>query len=272
MFQINGNIKRYIIYLFLLFIIIAFTLNSSLAQVDQLATVHGSIYKPDSYELLDNSIVKVNSTPPQSQIAKEGFYSFVLSPGNYTINASYYKNQNLFAYKEENIVINQSGDYLIDIILLPVSNSSLDFTEILSSAKNDPSLILQDKNTLNVFILTIIAIFIFIGIIILIFFSKRKSNENNDISTEDILVENLDSLPKYVSEGEPLPEDLQQVMNILVANGGRISQRDLRHKIKYSEAKVSLMVSDLENRGIIEKFKKGRGNILIIKNQNDQNI
>ncbi|MGM0771995.1 MAG: helix-turn-helix transcriptional regulator, partial [Halobacteriota archaeon] len=35
-------------------------------------------------------------------------------------------------------------------------------------------------------------------------------------------------------------------------------------KLSYSEAKVSLIVSDLENRGLVEKFKKGRGNIIII--------
>jgi uncharacterized membrane protein len=40
--------------------------------------------------------------------------------------------------------------------------------------------------------------------------------------------------------------------------------------LPYSEAKVSLIVSDLESRGIIKKIKKGRGNILIINKPGEQ--
>ncbi|WP_445475603.1 helix-turn-helix transcriptional regulator [Methanococcoides methylutens] len=60
------------------------------------------------------------------------------------------------------------------------------------------------------------------------------------------------------------PRKLQEVPDIIGSNGGRINQKDLRSKLSYSEAKVSLIVSDLENRGLVEKFKKGRGNIIII--------
>jgi hypothetical protein len=69
-----------------------------------------------------------------------------------------------------------------------------------------------------------------------------------------------------ITKAEPpvLPDDLQEVLDIVIANGGRITQKDLRGKLRYSEAKVSLIVSDLENRGLVDKFKKGRGNIIII--------
>ncbi len=35
----------------------------------------------------------------------------------------------------------------------------------------------------------------------------------------------------------------------------------------YSEAKVSLMLDDLENKGLIKKIKKGRSNIIIAEVQ-----
>ncbi|MEZ5335080.1 MAG: winged helix-turn-helix transcriptional regulator [Methanolobus sp.] len=68
---------------------------------------------------------------------------------------------------------------------------------------------------------------------------------------------------EYVSQLEggkwqDLPDDLRQVVAILEKNDGRITQKELRTKVKHSEAKVSLMVSDLENRGVVRKFKKGR--------------
>jgi uncharacterized membrane protein len=61
-----------------------------------------------------------------------------------------------------------------------------------------------------------------------------------------------------------LPEDLKDLLELIKDSGNRITQRELRKKSPYSESKVSLMLSDLEERGLIEKFKKGRGNIIRI--------
>ncbi|AKB12711.1 Uncharacterized membrane protein [Methanosarcina thermophila] len=61
-----------------------------------------------------------------------------------------------------------------------------------------------------------------------------------------------------------LPDDLKEILELVRASGNRISQRELRKKSPYSESKVSLMLSDLEERGLIEKFKRGRGNIIRI--------
>lgn len=65
----------------------------------------------------------------------------------------------------------------------------------------------------------------------------------------------------------PLPADLQEVMDIIRGQGGRITQKDLRSRLKYSEGKVSLMLADLERRELIEKFKRGRGNVVILKDE-----
>ncbi len=61
-----------------------------------------------------------------------------------------------------------------------------------------------------------------------------------------------------------LPEDLKELLDLVRASGNRITQRELRKKSPYSESKVSLMLSDLEERGLVEKFKRGRGNIIRI--------
>ena len=74
-----------------------------------------------------------------------------------------------------------------------------------------------------------------------------------------------------------LPDDLKEILELIRANGNRITQRELRKKSRYSESKVSLMLSDLEVRGLIEKFKKGRGNIIripdeyVLKQEGDEN-
>jgi uncharacterized membrane protein len=90
--------------------------------------------------------------------------------------------------------------------------------------------------------------------------------ENLEVSTP--LSEN--ELKKSNSSAHPknhkinLPEDLREILNVIRASGNRITQRELRKKSPYSESKVSLMLSDLEERGLIEKFKRGRGNIIRI--------
>lgn len=61
-----------------------------------------------------------------------------------------------------------------------------------------------------------------------------------------------------------LPEDLKELLELIRNSGNRITQREIRKKSPYSESKVSLMLSDLEQRGLIEKFKRGRGNIIRI--------
>jgi uncharacterized membrane protein len=65
----------------------------------------------------------------------------------------------------------------------------------------------------------------------------------------------------------PLPSDLQEVIDIIRGQRGRITQKELCGRLKCSDAKVSLMLADLERRNFIEKFKKGRGNVVVLKDE-----
>ncbi|AKB57752.1 helix-turn-helix transcriptional regulator [Methanosarcina barkeri] len=108
-----------------------------------------------------------------------------------------------------------------------------------------------------------------------------KENEKELVESElqkekqGILSEKADDKPTESPETEttaskkklPLPADLQEVMDIIRGQGGRITQKDLRSKLKYSEGKVSLMLADLERRELIEKFKRGRGNVVILRDE-----
>lgn len=72
------------------------------------------------------------------------------------------------------------------------------------------------------------------------------------------------------SPSGPVPADLQEILDILKSQGGRMTQKDMRQRLKYSEGKVSLMLLDLEKRGKIKKFKKGRGNVLFLVDEDDE--
>lgn len=106
------------------------------------------------------------------------------------------------------------------------------------------------------------------------------STESVSIASQVIEPEHKISLEKPVENPEiktldprkklPLPADLHEVMGIIRGQNGRITQRDLCSRLKCSEAKVSLMLFDLEKRELIEKFKKGRGNIVILRDEEHQ--
>lgn len=95
------------------------------ALADSTSTVHGSVYGWDTFEPLENAVVEVNSTPSQSMVAKYGLYSFDLVPGDYKITARYYQNSTLTYSAEETIKIENQGNYVLDLLLLPVYSDEL---------------------------------------------------------------------------------------------------------------------------------------------------
>jgi uncharacterized membrane protein len=88
--------------------------------------------------------------------------------------------------------------------------------------------------------------------------SLEKSEVNPEIDIQD------------TKKKLPLPSDLQEVMDIIRGQRGRITQKELCGRLKCSDAKVSLMLADLERRNLIEKFKKGRGNVVVLKDEEQQ--
>jgi len=55
------------------------------------------------------------------------------------------------------------------------------------------------------------------------------------------------------------------VVDALKRCGNRLTQKELREKVTFGEAKTSLVVAELEEAGIVKKIKQGRGNIIVLK-------
>ena len=105
-------------------------------------------------------------------------------------------------------------------------------------------------------------------------FSEEPEADSADSLDECFEISSRFTAPVSAESGDPqedressLPDDLKELLELIRNNGNRITQRELRKKSPYSESKVSLMLSDLEERGLIEKFKKGRGNIIRIPDE-----
>ncbi|ADE36096.1 Uncharacterized membrane-associated protein/domain protein [Methanohalophilus mahii DSM 5219] len=255
------------------------------AAAEETATVHGSLYNWYTLEPQEDVILEINTTPAQTIVASNGIYAFTLEPGSYLIKARGYENGKLTSYSEEEITIKKQGDYVIDILLYPAYEEDIeDFNDtelnnLTTSVEEDTRIVEETSDDRdNSYYLLILIIPLLIVAIYFYRHNKEKNVKNSVTSSPDISeIEQAHELEKAGEKShtsrpkeaetkeEELPADLKEILAIIQKAGGRITQKDLRQKLNCSEAKTSLMIADLQRRGLIDKFKKGRGNILVLK-------
>lgn len=222
----------------LLFVLLLFTGTATAA------VLHGTVYDIELNEL-NNVIVEVDSTPHQRFVSKDGVYTFNLLPGNYTITANYTDGLDSFTV-DEKVQISDDGDYVFDMFIFPsLDNEAQDMLDSSDIVEIDDD-VLNGTEELAGWIAVIGVLAFLLAAAYLIF--KPKKSTGVDKTNED------------------LPDkDLNNMIELIRKEGGRITQKQLRKQIPMSEAKISLMVSDLEHKGTIKKVKKGRGNLIILK-------
>ena len=266
------------------------------------ATVHGATYASDTLELLNDTVINVNSNPPQSIVAKDGTYSFELVPGEYTITARYYQNSTLTYSKETALKIEDEGNYVLDLLLYPVSENQVresiaDKTNNFNIGNPTEQIGTNSSSLRNLSL--VLTLFLLLGGGYILSRGRKKMEKDqfqertfntpglltnilgkNAISgvkpeTEDVggvasvtesIIEPADNseIDNTALKKLPLPGDLHEVLGVIRGHKGRITQKDLRSRLEYSEVKVSLMLSELEKRGLIKKLKNGRENIVIL--------
>jgi len=169
---------------------------------------------------------------------------------------------------EEEINVVGDGEFVFDLFLFP---SFADEDEILADTGEISVEEVEEKKGFAKYSLWsyLIALGIFliaIGRVILarkkygrLRKGRKKKEEVNKIVENEELSE---------SEGEDVEgsDYLEEALEIIKKNEGRISQKKLRKEMMHlSEAKISLILTELEHKGKIEKIKKGRGNVVILK-------
>jgi uncharacterized membrane protein len=255
------------------------------AEIVSAATIHGAVYNP-SLTLIKNVQLEINTTPKQTQISKDGLFFFYVPPGNYKIVAIKQYNNTLIYLANKIIEIDKDGEYNIDVIAEPIPG-----VKIPDEDDSIPDIIFQ-KYGYVFYIVVIIAVILTALVLFLIIrlsIQKKKLTANNAKHEIKTIIGNIDTplnihpteietnlqvsteknAEETHKEEEKIPEqqtDLNEVLKIIKEEGGRTTQKDIRKKIPLSEAKVSLMISELEAKGKVEKIKKGRGNIIVLKN------
>ncbi|MFH0970932.1 MAG: hypothetical protein V1835_00030 [Candidatus Micrarchaeota archaeon] len=228
------------------------------------AQIQGYTYDFYTLELLNNTIVQINTQPMQQIVAKNGIYSFTISPGTYELEAGFYRNTEIILYTIENVSIADDGIFELDLLLEPVENStySIEIPEFPEEEGNGG----QD----------IVLILVGVGsVLFLIYYNHKRHVGLLDVKAKGEKLEVPKEAEKEIKEVEiELPkititagekkvsEEAERVLDIIRKSEGRIQQKELRKIFKFSEAKMSNLLDELEEAGKIRRIKKGRGNLI----------
>jgi uncharacterized membrane protein len=237
----SGNscrwVCREIVWVFIL--LLAFPLASYLASA---ATIKGTAYDPDLRPMKD-VVLEINTTPVQKYVAKDGSFLFSLPIGTYNISATFETQTEVF-FATDIITVNDEGRYLRDLFLEPKTKAVPQ-----NQTASDNSFYQVYKPYFFFGGGTILGLLIIWLSYFLI--TRTKVMEAKKEAGKDA--------------GDVTKDELEKVLGIIRKSGGRATQKDIRKEIPYSEAKISLMISELEEKGRVKKIKKGRGNIIILK-------
>jgi uncharacterized membrane protein len=212
------------------------------------ATLYGNVYDL-SLRKVDGAILEVNTTPSQFFIATDGAYSFEVSRGVYEIAAKEQEDGHIVGWEQRNITVPQEGRYVIDFILFPViEEDKLDEVDFAAVVGDNNSMV----GVTVVIILAAVAVYVMYYRKAPAAAEKDEQNGKKDTAAEEKSVYGDD-------------EYVEKILEFVKKRGGRTTQKDIRKEIPLSEAKISLLIAELEHKGKFEKIKKGRGNIIILK-------
>jgi len=233
----------------LFFLILSLIIPSSLA-----ASLHGKVFDYN-FRIANFSVVQINTVPEQLMVATDGKYSFNVPEGNYVISAFLKDSLNRTIYSlKDNISIVDEGDYVLDLIMFP--QEDLDELDLENDINTDIDGDSKDQAQK--------IILIAVGLILIILFAwlycvafKKCKKEGKKEKKEESKEGNV-----QVKTANEEADDLADLLGFIRKNK-RVTQKDIRRNFPLSEAKISLILTDLESQGKIRKIKKGRGNIII---------
>lgn len=221
-------------------------------------TLKGTIYN-DQLEPEVNVLVEINTVPEQRFLSKNGLYSFNVPPGNYTLTA--FKGDIMV---DDSVEIVNQGEFVYDIFLIANLGDEEDLL-------NDTQQQLFDEEPGFSWQYVMARWQYGVAGLIIVFLLYRVWRARKKYGSlwkfrRRVKQESAKSVEQHTEELAKEPGYIESALEIIQKHDGRITQKELRKEMLYlSEAKVSLIITELEHKGQIEKVKKGRGNVIILK-------
>ena len=241
------------------------------------ALVKGDIYDADTLSLAENAIVRVNTVPEQMKVADNGSYSFEIPAGNYTITAAKYENKTPVLVERKNLSIVDNGTYVLDLLLFPETDFLMpalgnlqgdglenEMPNVTSAKSPDVMAARPDNSTIylqaGALLLALLAAAWFV-------LAKAQGKSLPSVKKSHATAKKRQKTTRPANPKEEkkliiLTADQKQAIGILRSSGGVATQKEVRRAMPYSESNVSLVLTELEEVGLVKRFKRGRGNII----------
>ncbi|MFT4308228.1 MAG: helix-turn-helix transcriptional regulator [Candidatus Woesearchaeota archaeon] len=199
-----------------------------LLPVVSAATLSGTVYGPD-LGVVEWAILTVEGDVEQVIVITNGSYSLELDAGSYRL---FIESGELF--EEASLSLPQDGSFIRDFILLP----SLDVPNLPVIPEFSEPEALSDPPS------RVLWPWIFGFLLACFAVAFVLMHTRRPVSFDDYE---------------------RAVIEALITHEGRATQKQIRSRVPFSEAKASLVISDLAQRGVVRKFKQGRGNIVVLQ-------
>ncbi|MFT4310271.1 MAG: helix-turn-helix transcriptional regulator [Candidatus Woesearchaeota archaeon] len=206
------------------------------------ARIYGAIYD-HNLEPIQRTVVMINSTPEQRHVSIYGGYAFSVPPGSYLITAELTLNDVTRPIAEQYITVVDDNEYKIDLFIF----DHIDLTQDFEPPSRFTTIITNTSWILGGMFIVFVS---FYGI--RYWYRKLKYNR----------------LKTDTAQKQPPQDDgyKQKIISLVQQADGSITQRHIRKSLPISEAKVSLLISELEKEGVLRKEKQGRVNVLRLQN------
>lgn len=229
------------------------------------AIVEGVVYDGLTLEAQANSILTINTNPIQTKVSKDGSYSFTVENGTYVLDAEYRERGVVTQRAQRTLLVDKDGTYTVDIILLPEVGAVPN--EPLPGEEDEPTLLSQLAHAAGwwaiVVVLLAAAGYAVWNVTTHTRQKRTPAHAQKETIPDSNEIDKSEDNKQEIGVAE-LDQYAEEVIGHIKRGGNRMTQKELRGMMKIGEAKVSLVVSELENEKIIKKIKRGRENILIL--------
>lgn len=109
--------------------------------------------------------------------------------------------------------------------------------------------------TSTIIIAVIICAAAFVAIAAFLLFNKRNKQKDKFIQKTP------------VKEWQQVRDSKEEVLELIKSSGGKIKQSEISKKLRYSRAKTSLLLAEMEKNNQVKRDKKGKNKIVYINNK-----
>ncbi len=212
-------------------------------------TLTGTIYNQD-LEPARDVLLEVDS---QRLLSADGTYSLELPPGTYPITI---QKDNLVVVEEVEV---KGAELIYDLFLIPGFEDEDDLWQ-------DTEEELFEDGGESFFRWQYLVAALIVIVLLWRFWKARRRFGPLGKFRKKVKEEAGKTAEQHRAELAAEPGYLDKTIKTIKEHDGRLTQKELRREMLYlSEAKISLILTELEHKGMIERVKKGRGKVVILK-------